>query len=202
MVRVGERLHESVLRSRRRRFRPLLTAAVLLSVVVGPLTATGVSASATIPTCTSNQLTVAVESDSGAYSAAGNHGFPFLIVNTSRSSCGLTGFPRISFSPPRYKGRTVKVVNGGGMIFVAVKAHTIVLRPGYTASFGVDYGIAYDQQDPSDGPCLTRSATVTLPVRPHQYSVPFNMALEFNFCFAGFSVTVTSIQSGPIPRQA
>jgi hypothetical protein len=181
--------------------RHLLVGSVLMSGLVAMSPAVYGSAAA-ISTCSSSQLTVAVASDSGAYSAAGNHGFPLIIVNTSKSTCRLKGYPRISFYPSSYKGRSVKSLDGGGMIFVSVAPRWVVLRPGYTASFGVDYGDAYDQQDPNRGPCMTQSAQVSLPVRSHPYSVPFNTALEFNFCFAGFSVTVTSIQSGPIPRQA
>ncbi len=174
---------------------------MISTVMTWPLSINA-SASVTIATCSSNQLTVAVASDSGAYAAAGNHGFPFIIVNTSKAVCALKGFPRIRFSPPQYKGRSVKSIDGGGMIFVSVTPHVVVLRPGFTASFGVDYGDAYDQQDPNGGPCMTQSATVSLPVRSHPYSQPFNVSLAFNFCFAGFKVEVTSIQSGPIPRQA
>jgi hypothetical protein len=163
---------------------------------------TAPATSAPIATCSSSQLTVAVASDSGAYAAAGNHGFPFIIINTSKSVCSLRGYPRISFSPATYKGQSVKTVGRGGMIFVAVAPRVVVLRPGYTASFGVDYGDAYDQQDPSAGACLTRGVTVLLPTRAHPYSQPFNMALNFNFCFAGFQVEVTSIQGGPSPKQA
>jgi hypothetical protein len=194
-------LHHSLHR-RKGRSRPLLIVAVLVSSLVVASPAVTHAYASGIPTCSTSQVEVAVANDSGAYAAAGNHGLPFIIINTSKTTCTLMGYPRISFSPDRYKGRTVKTVDGGAMIFVPVKARVVVLRPGYTASFGVDYGDAYDQQDPSSGPCETHGATVLLPVRPHPYSVPFNVALEFNFCYAGFSVTVTSIQSGPIPKEA
>ena len=94
----------------------------------------------------------------------------------------------------------VRVTRGGGMIFVAEKPSFVVIRPGATASFGLDYGDAYDQQDPNGGPCMTKYVTVALPTRYRPYTIPFNTIMNINFCHAGFRFAVTSIQAGPIPK--
>jgi hypothetical protein len=152
--------------------------------------------------CTSGQLAVAVASSSGGYSAAGNQGIPFIIVNISKERCVIEGYPRLSAYPSSYKHHAVKFTDGGAMIFVAVRPRRVVVAPGSTASFGVDYGDAYDQGDPNAGPCMLKQMTVHLPVQPHPYSVPFTTNVDVNFCYAGFHFVVTAIQAGPIAKQA
>ena len=154
-----------------------------------------------VPTCSYHQLEVAALAPTGADYAAGNVGIPFIIANTSKSACTLVGYPHLHLSPSTYKKSTVKVVNGGGMIFISVPARTVVIKPGATASFGLDFGDAYDQTDPSGSSCTTQRATVTLPVRSQRYALGFDTNVNFNFCFAGFKVFVTSIQAGPVPRR-
>jgi hypothetical protein len=172
---------------------------------IGILTFTGSTAalaSTAIPTCSSSQLTMAADQGSGAYSAAGNQGVAFLIVNISKRACSLKGYPKFRFFPSTYKGTSTHVTdNGGGQIFVTVAPRQVVIKPGATASFGLNYGDAYNQSDPNAGPCMTQSATAWLPVWPHPYSVPFTTTVNINFCFAGFHFGVTSIQRGPVPKQ-
>ncbi len=181
------------------------TLALLLATVssIGlPLysVTTDASASTGIPTCSFSQLEVAVVSSSGAYAAAGNEGIPFLMVNRSHSACRLKGYPKVRVSPASYQGVAVKVVNGGGMIFVAVKPRSVIIKPGATASFGIDYGDAYDQQAPNAGPCMTQHFYFSLPLRTHPFTQFFDTSVNINFCYAGFHFSVTSIQRGPVPR--
>jgi hypothetical protein len=172
---------------------------------VGVLTFTGSTtalASTAISTCSSNQLTVTADPGTGAYSAAGNEGVAFLIVNMSHWACTLKGYPKLRLYPSTYKGEPTTVgENHGSQIFATVRPRLVVIEPGATASFGLGYGDAYNQGDPNAGPCMTQSATTWLPVRPHPYSVPFRTAVDINFCFAGFHFGVTSIQRGPLPKQ-
>ena len=158
-------------------------------------------ASSVTRTCSYDQLDVVTASPSGAYAATGHHGIPFYIVNISGSACSLTGYPRISFAPQSFHGSTLRVVHGGGMIFAAVKPHLVTINAGATASFGLDFVDAYDQQDPSGSPCLTQNADVLLPVRSNPSGQYFRPVVSFNFCYAGFRVALTSIESGPIPKR-
>jgi hypothetical protein len=167
-----------------------------------PLFESAAASSATsISTCSTEQITVAVEADSGAYSAAGNHGVAFAIINVGHAACSLKGYPKLQFYRSSYKGKSIGVTdNGGGEIFAKVPSRRIVIEPGATASFGINYGDAYNQGDPNGGPCMTQSVTASLPVQPHPYSVPFTVPLNLNFCFTDFHFGVTSIQLGPIPK--
>jgi Domain of unknown function (DUF4232) len=159
------------------------------------------SASTVTPSCTFSQLEVAVGSGSGAFSAAGSHGIPFLIVNTSRSSCTLKGYPQLSFFPRGYKTSTIKVIHDRGMIFVAVKPSMVTIKPGAVASFGLNYGDAANQKDPSGGPCLLRDIYVALPLRIGTLQQSFDTTVNFNFCYTGFEVGVTPIEARPLPKQ-
>jgi len=105
-------------------------------------------------------LAVAVASSSGAYFAVGNVGTPFVIINISKSSCTLEGYPKLTTYPDTYKHNKVRLFSGGGMIFVAVQPKAVTIAPGSTASFGVDYADAYNQQDPNAGPCMTKHMMV------------------------------------------
>jgi Protein of unknown function (DUF4232) len=166
-----------------------------------PRSALVASSAAVTPTCSENQITVALEADSGAYSAAGNQGFAFSVINVSHEACALEGYPKLTFFPSSYKGKSIKVTNNGaGEIFSTVRPRRVIIEPAATASFGINYGDAYDQGDPDGGSCLTVSVTTKLPVKTHPYSVGFTLPLRVNFCFAGFHFGVTSIQHGPLPK--
>jgi uncharacterized protein DUF4232 len=187
----------------RRDTRAITALCLFVSLVAVTFSATSSPASANVDVhvCSSAQLAVAVPSSSGGYAAAGNEGIPFLIVNIGKRECMLEGYPKLKAYPASYKRQKVRFTDGGAMIFVAVKPRAVLIAPGSTASFGVDYGDAYDQGDPNAGPCLLKQMTVSLPVQPHPYSVPFSSNVDVNFCYAGFHFEVTAIQSGPIAKQ-
>jgi hypothetical protein len=169
-----------------------------LTFVSSSIDHTIASASTAIPTCFNNQLEMAVAWGPGA--AAGNVGIPFLIINISKSACAVRGYPKLTFIPSSYKKKSIKVIDGGGMIYVQVKPRIVVIRPGASAAFGLNFINAANQQDPNGPACTVQNVYVALPVRtvtlPHYYVGPVN----FNFCHSNFRVSVTSIQSGPRPK--
>jgi hypothetical protein len=175
----------------------IISASVLVPLVTSDLS----SASSTIPTCSTSQVTIALEAPSGIYADAGNEGFAFLIVNVSHDACHLKGYPKLKFFPASYQGKSNVVnQNGGGEVFVAMPPRAVVIEPGATASFGLNYVDAANQGDPNGGPCVTQSVTAWLPTSPHPYSVPRTVAISLNFCFANFRFGVTAIQTGPLPK--
>ena len=160
------------------------------------------AASTAIPICSSSQLKMTADQGRGAYSAAGNQGVAFIFLNISKNACGLKGYPKFRFEPSLYKGRSIKITHGGGGIFATVSPRLVVIEPDATASFGIDYGDAYNQSPTYAGTsCMTQTAAAWLPVQPHPYSVPFTAALKINFCFAGFKFRVTSLQQGRVPKK-
>ena len=85
------------------------------------------------------------------------------------------------------------------MIYASVKPNLIVIKPGADASFGLNYVDALNQQDSNGPSCTAEFIYVTLPVRGVVQN--YETTVNFNFCFSGFSVGVTSIQSGPVPKE-
>jgi hypothetical protein len=151
-----------------------------------------------IPTCSSAQLEVAVAWGPGA--AAGHIGVPFIIANDGTSACSLEGYPKLTI-PYSYKKHRVKVVDGGGMVYVAVKPRRVILKPGTDATFGLNYVDAANQQDPDGPACTAQYVYVTMPVRYDALPQNFETTVIFNFCFSAFQVSVTSIQPGPSPKE-
>jgi hypothetical protein len=168
----------------------------IVAFVIMPETAT---ASSVPPTCRNNQLEVAVGFGPGP--AAGNAGIPFIIVNVSGSDCTLKGYPKLAFVPASYKKTSIKVTRGGGMIYGPVKPRLVVIKPGATASFGLDFVNAANQQDPLAGLCMVQNMYVTLPARTATLPKTHETTVNFNFCHSNFRVDVTSIQAGPLPKE-
>jgi hypothetical protein len=154
-------------------------------------------ASSAARVCSNTQLEVAVAESPGA--AAGHIGIPFIIANIGKTACTLKGYPKLGIAYS-YKKRSVKVDDGGGMVFVAVKPRVVTLQPGSDASFGFNYVDAADQQDPNGAACTAQDVEISLPVRNPQFATNFELPLTFNFCYSGFEVAVTSIQAGPLPK--
>jgi hypothetical protein len=177
----------------------LMFVVVCLFPLIPLSTVSTASASKAIPVCSYRQLEVAVAWGPGA--AAGSVGIPFIIASTSKSTCTLIGYPKLIASPDRYKGHSLKIEHSGGMIFGAVKPRLVVIKPGADASFGLNYGEAGNQNDPNGAPCLVQNIYVTLPLRANTFEQNFETTVDFNFCFSGFEVGLTAIQSGPLPKE-
>jgi hypothetical protein len=171
----------------------------LLSPLVPLWNASPALATGAVPTCSYSQLEVAVAWGPGA--AAGNNGIPFIIANISKSTCTLSGYPRLLFSPDRYEHQSIRVSHNVGMIFRRVNPRLVTIKPNEDASFGLNYGDAANQNDPSGAPCMVQNIYVTLPVRANTFNQNFETTVNFNFCFTNFLVGVTAIQSGPLPRE-
>jgi hypothetical protein len=167
-------------------------------VSASPLSSTTASASTPIPTCSSNQLEVAV---AWGDVAAGNIGVPFLIANVSKTACSLEGYPKLTFVPSKYLKKAIRVSDGGGMVFVAVKPHLVVIKAGAVASFGMDFVDTMNQQYPKGAACTVRYVYVTLPERTTSAQINFETAVNFNLCYSGFGVEVTAIEAGPLPKE-
>jgi hypothetical protein len=137
----------------------------------------------------------------GPGAAAGNIGIPFIIANISKSTCSLSGYPKLMFSPDRYKGHSIKVEHNVGMVFGNVRPSLVTIKPNEDASFGLNYGDADNQSDPYGGPCIVHAIYVTLPAKANSYNQNFETTVNFNFCFTDFLVGVTSIQTGALPKE-
>jgi len=195
----------SIISSYRQILLQISFGALWLIASVGAVTffpSTDALATTAVPRCSASQLRMSIFDGRGGYSAAGNQAEAFIFRNTSKTVCSLQGYPKFRFTPDSFKGRSTKITHNGGQIFVAVPPRLVVIKPSDSASFGLSYGDAYNQSPIYNGAsCMTRTASVRLPVQPRPYSIAFTSELKINFCFAGFQFGITSIQSGSVPKR-
>lgn len=179
------------------------------AIMVAGLTASagGVDASSsTVPLCSPNVLSVRAGA-SGA--AAGNVGTPVLIRNQGAASCTLDGFPVVVAHTEAPSPRRVTFVHfSRSLIFRNVVPRLVVLVPRGTASFGISYVDALDQNYGQGPRCQMNSVTVRLPgltpVRVFKVSLAANGHDGFgpiNSCFAGFELGLTPVVKGPSPPE-
>jgi hypothetical protein len=156
------------------------------------------AAASNIPECGSSQVFVAATGSGGA--AGGNEADIFLIVNKSRSTCAVKGFPVLRFTTETSPFVKVKVLHEASMIFTEPPAKSVVLLPGRVASFGVGFGTAANQQKINDSSCLSNSLFVTMP-RSNSGNFRFYVANTLNVCGTGYTVDITPFEAGPVPEK-
>lgn len=177
---------------------------VLLGLVAwGP---SAVGSTTSVPTCSSSVLILHPGFTQGA---AGNEGTPIVITNHGTSSCSLSGFPVVVAHTETSSPRPVAFVHRPrSQIYRSILPRTVVLPPKSTASFGISYVDAADQQYGSGARCQmnaikVRFAQVT-PVRV--FSVPLvanghDGHGPINSCWAGFILGLTPIVRGSTPPE-
>jgi hypothetical protein len=193
--------------------RSLVTLLVLAGVASADpvdLVAHATTAGATkVPVCLATVLTIKV-GNGGA--AAGNLGFPVLITNHGSTACSLDGFPTLTAHTEALSPRRVTFVHTSrSQIYATAKAKLVVVAPKGTASFGVSFVDALDQQYGEGPRCLMNGITVRLPGVAPLSKATISFAANnggnggplsggpINSCFAGFEFGLTPIVKGSIP---
>jgi hypothetical protein len=164
---------------------------------------------ATVPVCSTSVLTIKVGSGGAA---AGNLGFTVLITNHGATACSLDGFPALSAHTEAVSPHPVTFVHTSrSQIYATAKAKLVVMAPKGSASFGVSFVDALDQQYGEGPRCLMNGITVRLPgVAPLSKATILFAANNsgnggalsggpINSCFAGFKFGLTPIVKGSIP---
>jgi hypothetical protein len=184
-----------------------LTGAVAFSFSpVGLLAGSSNAEAATVPTCSATVLSLSL---GPSQAAAGNEGTPVVITNNGSVACSVAGYPVVAAHTEAASPHPVTFVHRPrSQIYVAAPVRTIVLAPKRTASFGISYVDALDQQYGQGRDCLMSSITVRLPqVAPaRKITVPFRKGSDgfggpINSCFAGFEFGLTPIVKGSTPPE-
>jgi hypothetical protein len=184
-----------------------LTGAVVLSFSpVGSLAGSSNAGSSTVPTCSSRVLSLRL---GFSQAAAGNEGTPVVITNNGSVACSIAGYPAVVAHTEAASPHPVTFVHRPrSQIYVAAPVRTIVVAPKGTASFGISYVDARDQQYGEGRDCLMSSITVQLPqVAPaRKITVLFRKGSDgfggpINSCFAGFEFGLTPIVKGSSPPE-
>ena len=190
-------------------FNMMRVCRVLIAQVIAivGLVASGASANGSmpsVPACSSSVLTLHPGFSQGA---AGNEGTPIVITNKGTSNCSLSGFPTVIAHTEAPSPRLVAFVHRPrSQVYKAVLPRIVVLAPKGTASFGVSYVDALDQQYGNGARCQMNSISVRFsqvtPVRTFSVSLVANGHDGYgpiNSCFAGFTLGLTPIVKGSIP---
>lgn len=75
-----------------------------------------------------------------------------------------------------------------------------MLKPDAAASFGIDYGDAYNQSPVYNlATCKTQTVSAWPESTGPAYPAGFVAPLRINFCFAGFEFSVTPLERGRVP---
>jgi len=184
----------------------LLTAQVLVIMCLAALGAGADGSTAPVPTCSSGDLTL---HPGFAQAAAGNEGTPIVIVNHGPSSCTLSGFPVVVAHTEAPSPRPVVFVHRSrSQIYREVPPRTVVLSPKGTASFGISYVDAMDQQYGNGARCQMNAITVRF--SPMTSVHGFSVSLvenghdgygPINSCWAGFILGLTPFVRGSTPPE-
>ena len=193
--------------------RPLKSRVTLVAIIGAALfvlatllpPAEGAGAT-TMAVCSASVLAISI-GVGGA--AAGNLGFPVIITNHGSKACSLEGFAQVTAHTEAASPHPVTFVHTSrSQIYATANAARIVVAPRGTASFGVSYVDALDQQFGEGPRCLVKSITVRLPgVAPlSRATISFTSHSatyegRINSCFAGFKFGLTPIVKGSAPPQ-
>ncbi len=188
------------------RISRLLTAQAILLLGLASWGASADGSTSSVPTCSSSVLTL---HPGFMQAAAGNEGTPIVITNHGPSSCSLSGFAEVVAHTEASSPRPVAFVHRPrSQIYKVVPPRTVVLPPKGTASFGVSYVDARDQQYGNGARCQMNAITVRFsdvtPVRI--FSVPLvanghDGYGPINSCFAGFILGLTPVVRGSTPPE-
>jgi hypothetical protein len=190
-------------------FRTLaaLTVATIVSISpVGLLAGSSNAGAANVPTCSSKVLSLSL---GFSQAAAGNVGTPIVITNNGVTMCSIAGYPIVVAHTEAISPHPVTFVDRPrSQIYVVASVRTVDVAPRGTASFGISYGDAYDQQDGEGRDCFMSSITVQFrEVAPaRRITVHFTKGEDgfggpINSCFAGFEFGLTPVVKGSTPPE-
>jgi hypothetical protein len=179
-------------------------AIVLMGLVVGGASADGSVSS--MPACSSSVLTL---HPGFSQAAAGNEGTPIVITNHGTFSCSLSGYPVVVAHTEASSPRPVMFVHRPrSQIYRAVLPRIVALAPKGTASFGISYVDAMDQQYVNGARCQMNAISVRFskvtPARSFSVSLIENGHDGYgpiNSCWAGFILGLTPIVKGSTPPE-
>jgi hypothetical protein len=188
------------------RFSRLLSAQAILLLSFATWGASADGSTPSVSVCSSSVLTLR---PGFAQGAAGSEGTPIVITNHGPSSCSLFGFPGVVAHTKASSPRPVRFVRRPrSQIYRAIQPRTVVLPPKGTASFGLSYVDALDQQYGNGARCQMNAIRVRFsrvtPVRIFSVSLVANGHDGYgpiNSCWAGFILGLTPIVNGSTPPE-
>ena len=121
----------------------------------------------------------------------------FKLKNTGVSSCGMYGYPDLTFFTASRLDARVKVVHQAS-VYASVTPKLVEIGSQKVASFGLSYRSTSVVTAPSKN-CLVESILIQLPLAPIS-SRDFAYHERFNACHADNVVAVTPVEGRTLPR--
>lgn len=168
----------------------------------GPTSPDVLASGSSTSVCRASALTISAR---GIQAAAGNEGFTVIITNHGLVTCTLDGFAALRAHTEKKSPHPILFVHvSRSQIFITAEPRLVKISPSATASFGVSFTDASDQQYGNRPGCLMTSVTVSLPevaslrVATIAFS-RFGDGKTINACFSAFEFGLTPIVKGSIP---
>jgi hypothetical protein len=162
-----------------------------------PLASSPASASPpALQACTANNVEV------NAQQLADVHGQSleaFTLKNTGSSTCGLEGYPDLTFFTSTRLDAHVRVVHRSS-VYEPVTPKLLVVVPNGVVSFGLSYHGATPTTTAVAKSCIVESIIIQLPLAPPS-SGDFAYHEMFNACQGGNAVAVTPVEGRAVPQR-
>jgi hypothetical protein len=178
----------------------LAIAAVVVFAGVAWSPMLSVPASASPPAlqaCTANNVKVTAER---LGDVRGQRLEAFKLRNTGSSTCGMYGYPDLTFFTASRLDALVKVVHTTS-VYASVVPKLLTIGPNEVVSFGLSYRGATTSTTTSPKKCLVESILIQIPLAPTS-SGDFAYHQSFNACRAHDVVAVTPVEGRTLPRRS
>jgi hypothetical protein len=170
---------------------------VLAGVALNPLTSLTSSASPpALQACTANHVKV---SSHELGHVGGQSLEAFVLKNTGSSTCGLQGYPTLTFFTSSRLDARVKVLHRTS-VYASIAPKLLTIGPDEVVSFGLSYNDTTSSTVDSSSNCLVESILIQLPLAPTS-SGDFAYHQLFNACHAGNVVAVTPVEGRSLPQR-
>lgn len=183
------------LRGRGQRFAAI---AVTVAMALLTLPVLSLSASASPPTlqpCTATNVKVRTSS---LGLSRGQNLEAFTLTNIGSSTCGLDGYPTLTFFTASKLDSRVQVRHQSA-VYADVAAKLISVGPGQVVSFGFSYHVENPAPIATTQGCVVQSILIQLP-SASSADGSFAYHTVFDACEAGNVVAVTPVEARALPR--
>ncbi len=124
----------------------------------------------------------------------------FKLKNTGTSTCGLEGYPQLTFFTASRLDSRIEVVHDAAG-YAKVTPRLLAIGPDVVVSFGLSYRNTIMTSPSLSKNCQVQSILIELPLAPTS-SGDFAYHQSFNACEAGNVVAITPVEALSLPRRS
>lgn len=124
----------------------------------------------------------------------------FTIRNVGRSTCGMQGYPNLTFFTSNRLDQRVRVVHDASL-YADAPARLLAIGPGSEVSFGLAYRESTVSSKDELSSCLVQSVLIQIPLASAA-SGDFAYHDSFNVCQSGDVVAVSPVEGRSRPKLA